>query len=290
MVNHMNLKRINLDQIDIYAGTQTRVETNDEAVSGYAEAMKQGAEFPPILLFFDGSRHYLADGFHRFLAAKRIEERDIPAEVREGSRTDALVEALGANATNGLYRTNADKRHAAEIALEEWPGHSNAYLADVCKVSIELVRRVRKSMGLDNPEKVIGKDGKSYPAGIERTPRHGGEERSKDDGSSGDSGSEGAGGGGGAPSKKNANYSDTSGGTRNEIEEEARRMIRNGEMDPRELDTLPTAIPNDYAVAAMGILDRMKKDDPKYPAALDRIENWVAQRRSELSVGASAGG
>lgn len=277
----MNLQRISLEQIDIYAGTQTRVATNDEAVSGYAEDMKQGAKFPPIQLFYDGSKYYLADGFHRFLAAKRIEEKDIEADVREGSRTDALIAALGANATNGLYRTNADKRHAVEIALEEWTGHSNAYLADICKVSIELVRRVRKSMGLDNPDKVIGKDGKSYPTGIERTPRHGGEERERNDGSSGDGGS---GGGGSAPSKKNANYSDTSGGTRNEIEEEARKMIRDGEMDPRELDTLPTAIPNDYAVAAIGILDRMNKEDPKYPAALDRLERWIAQRRAELLV------
>ncbi|MBK1875385.1 ParB/RepB/Spo0J family partition protein [Pelagicoccus mobilis] len=278
----MNLQRISLEEIDIYAGTQTRVATNDEAVSGYAEDMKQGDRFPPIVLFFDGSKYYLADGFHRFLAAKRIEEKDIEANVCEGSRTDALIAALGANATNGLYRTNADKRHAVEIALEEWTGHSNAYLADICKVSIELVRRVRKSMGLDNPDKVIGKDGKSYPTGIERTPRHGGEEREKNDGSSG----EGAGGGGGgsAPSKKNANYSDTAGGTRNEIEEEARKMIRDGEMDPRELDTLPTAIPNDYAVAAIGILDRMKKEDPKYPAALDRLEKWINQRRAELLV------
>lgn len=279
----MSLQRIELEQIDIYAGTQTRVQTNDEAVSGYAEDMKQGAKFPPILLFFDGSKYYLADGFHRFLAAKRIEEKDIEADVREGSRTDALIAALGANATNGLYRTNADKRHAVEIALEEWTGHSNAYLAEICKVSIELVRRVRKSMGLDNPEKVIGRDGKSYPsAGIERTARHGGEERERNDGSS--PGEGGSGGGGGMPSKKNANYSDTSGGTRNEIEEEARKMIRDGEMDPRELDTLPTAIPNDYAVAAIGILDRMKKEDPKYPAALERIEKWVTQRKAEILV------
>lgn len=282
----MNLQRIALDQIDIYSGTQTRVATNDDAVSGYAEDMKQGAQFPPIELYYDGSKYYLADGFHRFLAAKRIEERDIEAQVHEGSRTDALVAALGANATNGLYRTNADKRHAVEIALEEWTGHSNAYLADICKVSIELVRRVRKAMGLDHPDKVIGKDGKSYPAGIEKTARHGGEEREKNDGSS----SEGAGGGGGgAPSKKNANYSDTSGGTRNEIEEEARSMIRNGEMDPRELDTLPTAIPNDYAVAAIGILDRMKSEDPKYPDALDRIEKWLNQQRALLLVASQDG-
>ncbi len=281
-ISSMNTRRVKLEDIDIYAGTQTRVATNDEAVSGYAEDMKQGAKFPPILLFFDGSKHYLADGFHRYLAAKRIEEPDILAEVQEGSRTDALVAALGANATNGLYRTNADKRHAAEIALEEWPDRSNAYLADICRVSIEMIRRTRKSLGLDMPDRVIGKDGKEYPSGVERSPRHGGEERVRDDGGAG-SGSPG----GGAPSKKHVNATDTAGGTRNEIEVEARQMIRNGEMDPRELDTLPTAVPTDYAIAAIGILDRIRKDDPKFPEALDQIERWVERCRAELLVGAS---
>ncbi len=280
----MSIRRVALEEIDIYSGTQTRLSTNDEAVSSYAESMKLGAEFPPIALYFDGSRYYLADGFHRYLAAKRNEERDIVAEVREGSRTDALVCALGANATNGLYRTNADKRHAVEIAMEEWPDRSNAYLADICSVSVELVRRVRKSLGLDNPDLVIGRDGKQYPSGVERSARHGGEERADSDGSPSEK-AESGGGGLGKPSKKNANYSDTSGGTRNEIEDEARRMIRNGEMDPRELDTLPTAIPSDYAVAAIGILDRIKKADPKFPEALERIEKWVLQRKAELLVG-----
>lgn len=282
----MNIQRVNLTEIDIYAGTQTRVETNDEAIASYAESMKLGAQFPPIVLYFDGSKYFLADGFHRFLAAKRNEERDIEAEVHEGSRTDALLAALGANATNGLYRTNADKRHAAEVALEEWPDRSNAYLAEICKVSIELVRRVRKSLGLDNPDLVMGKDGKQYPSSVERTPRHGGEEREQNDGSSGE-GAGGGAGGGGPVGKKNANVTDTSGGTRNEIENEARQMIRDGEMDPRELDTLPTAVPSDYAIAAIGILDRMKKSDPKYPEALDRLEKWLNQRKAELLVAAS---
>lgn len=279
----MGPQRIKLDDIDIYAGTQTRVATNDEAVSSYAESMKQGVEFPPIVLFFDGAKYYLADGFHRFLAVKRNEDPDIVSDVHEGSKTDALVFALGANAANGLYRTNADKRNASEIALEEWPDRSNAYLADICQVSIELIRRVRKALGLDTGGLVTGKDGKQYPSSIERSARHGGEEREKSDGSA--PGEAGAGGGKGAPSKKNANYSDTSGGTRNEIESEAREMIRNGEIDPRELDTLPTAIPNDYAVAAIGILDRMKKADPKYPAAIERMEKWLKQRKAELLIG-----
>lgn len=275
-------KRVRLSDIDIYAGTQTRAATSDEAVEGYAEAMKGGAEFPPIVVFFDGAKHYLADGFHRFLAAKRIEEKDMLAEVREGSRTDALKHALGANATNGVYRNNADKRYAAEIALEEWPELSNAYLADICKVSVELVRRARKSLGLDNPDLVMGKDGKKYPSRIEREARGRGAAVADElaEGRSGDGG-----GSGGAPSKKNANYVERAGGPRNELEVEAREMIRKGEMDPRELDTLPSALATDYAAAAIHLLERMPREDAKYRDALDQIERWAQRRKSELAAG-----
>ncbi|MCH6258038.1 ParB/RepB/Spo0J family partition protein [Puniceicoccaceae bacterium K14] len=275
-------QRVPLEQIDIYSGTQTRVTTVDEAVDSYSEAMKNGAEFPPIDLYFDGSKYYLADGFHRFLAAKRNEEKDIPAIVIEGSRLEALKHALGANATNGLYRTNADKRHAAEIALEEWPDLSNAYLADLCKVSIELVRRVRKAVGLDHPDHVLGKDGKKYPSKVDRTPR-GGAAELVDGISEGGSSGEGGGGGGGKPSKKNANYNDAvGGGTNTELENEARQMIRNGEIDPRELKTLQTALPTDYAFAAINLLEAMDIGDSRYKEALEQLERWVSKKKSAM--------
>ena len=108
---------IPLTQVDIYGGTQTRVSTNEDAVASYAEEMAAGSVFPPITLYYDGAKYWLADGFHRFLAAQRLEFTEIEAEVKAGARGDALKFALGANATNGLYRSHADKRNAVEIAL-----------------------------------------------------------------------------------------------------------------------------------------------------------------------------
>ncbi len=280
----MNRKLL-LDEIDIYSGTQTRVSTNDEAVDGYAEAMKLGAEFPPIIVFFDGAKYYLADGFHRYLAAKKIEAPNLVAEVREGTRGDALIHALGANATNGVYRTNGDKRNAAEIALEEWTDRSNAYLADICKVSIELVRRVRKQLGLENTDGVIGRDGKKY---LPKKPGDSGsltsleKQEAKLNGGGGETG--GTSGGG---SNKNANYNDAAGGgSMTELENEAREMIRKGEMDPRELSTLPTALPTDYAIAAIHLLEGMNQEDPRYMDALDKLEAWIGKKRSQLMASA----
>lgn len=274
----MQKQDLRLEQIDIYGGTQARVATNDEAISSYADAMAEGAQFPPVVTYYDGSKYWLADGFHRFLAAQRNEYESIAADVIEGSRTDALRHALGANATNGIYRSNADKRNAAEVALEEWPEMSNAVIAELCKVSPDLVRRCRLEMEklnrIDTPKQVTGKDGKQYPTGIEREPR-GGSQKVENDGTP-SSGEGGGGSGGGGKGKGDAR---APGGASMEIEADARKMIREGEIKHSELDNLKSATAIDYAETALNLLNRMKPEDPRRPDAIARIERWLAAQK-----------
>jgi len=265
----MPTQALPLESINVYGGTQARVRTSDEAIASYAEEMSNGAVFPPIIVYYDGSTYWLADGFHRYLAAKRNEQVEILAEIQPGGRSDALRHALGANATNGVYRTNADKRNAVEIALEEWPDRANPVLAEICKVSVELVRRVRteltKSGRLQTPDAVTGRDGKAYPAGIERQPRGKTEGRSSD----------GEGGGGGGGFAKGKSDMDKPGGTNLELEREARAMIRKGEMNPFELPTIFSATAHDYAETVINLLRTMKPDDPKRHEGLERIKRWI---------------
>ncbi len=270
----MKIENVQLDQIDIYGGTQTRAATNDEVISSYAEAMEAGDEFPPIVVFYDGARYWLADGFHRFLARKRTQHATIQADVREGGRTDALTFALSANATNGLHRSNADKRNAVETALEEWPERSNAVIAELCRVSIDLVRKCRTEMEklnlIDEPTHVVGKDGKNYPTAIEREPRGKTEKRSSE-----------GGGGGGRPKKGKGDGSGV-GGSNMEIEAEARKMIRDGEMDPRELTNIHSATAIDYAQAAIQLLSKIPEDDPKRGDAFRMLRRWIDARELGL--------
>lgn len=95
----MATQELSLDSINIYGGTQARVQTTDEAVESYADEMTQGTVFPPIDVYFDGATYWLADGFHRYLATKRNQLPTILATVQPGGRSDALRHALGANAT-----------------------------------------------------------------------------------------------------------------------------------------------------------------------------------------------
>lgn len=272
----MQIRELSLEQIDIYGGTQARVETNDDAIGSYAEEMLAGAQFPPISVYYDGVKYWLADGFHRFLAAQRNDFEKISASVHEGSRTDALKHALGANATNGVYRSNADKRNAVEIALEEWPNMSNSVIAELCRVSDDLVRRSRSAMEklsrIEPQKSVTGKDGKQYPTGIERQPRGKTEKRSSDESGGG------SGGGGGRGGKAKGEFG-ALGGSNAEIEAEAKALIRNGEVKHSDLDKLTSANAIDYAETAINVLDRMKANDPRRPEAIRRIENWLAKEK-----------
>lgn len=157
-----------------------------ETVDEYAAAITDGKEFPPIVTFHDGEVYWLADGFHRVLAHEKAGLVDVLAEVRTGSKRDALLFAVGANATHGLARTNKDKRRAVEILLrdEEWTNYSNRQVANIAAVSDRFVGDMRREMAGANgshlPDTRTGKDGKQYPTRkakattatpVEETPR-----------------------------------------------------------------------------------------------------------------------
>ncbi len=120
-----------LSQIRRDGGTQPRASINDETVIEYAEDMKNGDRFPPVTVFYDGEFHWLADGFHRDKAALKAGLTEIAAIVKQGTRRDAVLYSVGANAKHGLRRTNADKRRAVMRLLEdsEWSQWSNNEIA-----------------------------------------------------------------------------------------------------------------------------------------------------------------
>ncbi len=127
-------------------GTQPRVAINQTTVEEYASDMKEGASFPPVLLFFDSTDYWLADGYHRVEAALSIGLNEIAAVVRQGNQRDAVLYSCGANATHGLRRTNADKRRAVLTLLQdgEWSQWTNVAIAKACGVAESFVRKLKK--------------------------------------------------------------------------------------------------------------------------------------------------
>jgi hypothetical protein len=146
-------------------GTQSRAAINEEVVAEYAERMVNGDRFPALEVFHDGSAYYLADGFHRIMAAIRNGFLDFECRVRPGTKADALRFSLGANVKHGLKRTNADKRHSVELALHEWPQLSDRSIAEICAVGNALVGDVRRQVFESNTcdsQPRLGRDGKQY--------------------------------------------------------------------------------------------------------------------------------
>jgi hypothetical protein len=97
------------------------------------------------VVFFDGAEYWLADGFHRIIAAETLGLVEIAADVRPGGRRDAILYAVGANAAHGLKRTNRDKRNAVMVLLKdpEWDQWSDREIARRCAVSDRFVNGVR---------------------------------------------------------------------------------------------------------------------------------------------------
>ena len=139
---------LRIDQIRRDGGTQPRAQMDWTVVAEYAADMGQGAAFPPVVVFYDGADYWLADGFHRVEAAKSLGLVEVAADVRQGTRREAVLYSVGANSNHGLRRTNEDKRRAVMTLLndEEWRGWSDNRIAQLCGVSHTFVGSLRSSL------------------------------------------------------------------------------------------------------------------------------------------------
>lgn len=123
-----------------------RALITSSVVYEYAEAMRNGEIFPPVIIFNDGKTNWLADGYHRYYAAEQAGIESLSAEIRTGTRQDALKYALGANTTHGLRRSNVDKRRSILIALRLLGGRSNREIGRIVKVDDKTVAKYRERM------------------------------------------------------------------------------------------------------------------------------------------------
>lgn len=156
LIKGASTELLSYTRIKVNGATQMRAGLNQETVVAYADTMRHNktfAPFPPIIVYFDGTDYWLADGFHRHKAAFQAFGSGcaLTAEVRAGTRRDAILHAAGANAEHGLQRTPADKRRAVQTLLqdEEWRTWSNYKIAEACRVSEAFVRKIKGELGIN---------------------------------------------------------------------------------------------------------------------------------------------
>lgn len=161
-------RNFDIANLTIDPAIQARERIDPDVVTDYALAMERGDRFPAVVVFSDGSRLWLADGFHRVAAASRAGRVELPAQITRGTRDDAAWYALGANKSNGLRLSNADKERAVTLALKTRSDASDRDIAAHVGVDHKTVGRIRKvllSIGEipDFPARTTS-DGREYPS------------------------------------------------------------------------------------------------------------------------------
>jgi hypothetical protein len=154
---NLSLKKLRLD-----GGTQAREQLNEFSVKDYVESYAKGERLPPPVAFYDGRHYWLADGFQRVEAKRRLCAEDVDVEVRHGTQRDAVLYAAGANAEHGTRRTVEDKRRAVRMILsdKEWRSRTAAWVADVCRVSLDLVQKEYGQAAVEGPK--VARDGRVF--------------------------------------------------------------------------------------------------------------------------------
>lgn len=134
-----------LDEIRIDGGTQMREQINEDVVADYAALIRNEIKFPPVIVYFDGTNNWLADGFHRYFAHQAAGKEEINITLRNGTKREAILYAAKANSTHGLRRTIADKRKAVKRMLDdpEWSLWSDRAIALSCDVTHPFVAKIR---------------------------------------------------------------------------------------------------------------------------------------------------
>lgn len=139
--------QLELKQIRCDGGTQPRTTIHEHVVVEYVETMREGATFPPVTVFYDGKEHWLADGFHRVAAVRKLGLDRIECDVRPGTLSDAQWYSFSVNKSHGLRRTNEDKARAVKAALRHCKGEtSDNEIARHVGVGYSMVASHRKTL------------------------------------------------------------------------------------------------------------------------------------------------
>ncbi len=134
--------------------------TDPSTVERYREAILDGEEFPPLEVVTDDTTYWLFDGFQRAAALDLAGKGSADCVVYPGSRQDALLRAIAANARHGLTRSVNDCRRALTTLIDtpellqkvlahaKDQGGVHVALAATCCISKGLVYKVLEERNL----------------------------------------------------------------------------------------------------------------------------------------------
>ena len=163
-------REVDLSQIVVVEACQPRLKVDGDLVKYYAELMRVGAEFPPLVLYDVDGQLVLSDGRHRKLAAEKIGLAVFLCQIRSGTIKDAFRHALWANARHGLRYTVEDRFNAVTMMLKD-PVDSclpDTHISEICHVTRRTVMKMRRKLGADKLRRLTTRHGKPVPVNTGR--------------------------------------------------------------------------------------------------------------------------
>lgn len=120
--------------------------TDRATVAAYAQAMRDGAIFPPVILYRDRQTLRLSEGAHRIEAALAIGLTTIDAEIRQGGRKECIAHAVSTGRDFGLRFGTRDKRHQIELMLGNFPKWSDRKIAEALGIDHKTVAATKRRL------------------------------------------------------------------------------------------------------------------------------------------------
>ncbi len=74
-------KKIPISKIIIDVEVLPREEINKEHLENLVQVLEARKKLPPVVTFFEGENYFLADGLHRYEAAKEVDRKTIEAKI-----------------------------------------------------------------------------------------------------------------------------------------------------------------------------------------------------------------
>lgn len=132
------------------SGTEARASIDRDRVSVYGQILAETGYLDPVIVFRDPATeiNWLSDGHHRWHAHHQQDVQQILAEVRIGTKRDAVLWGIHANARHGAGRVEADIEANLRTLLgdPEWSRWSDREIARIASVSHQTVARRRKEL------------------------------------------------------------------------------------------------------------------------------------------------
>src|SRR5512132_181553 len=114
-----DMARLRVEDLLADYPVQAQGHLDTERVAHYAQDL---TSLPPIVVFDTEDGLLFADGYHRLAAARLRGDETIEAEIRHGSRHDALTYAATVGAAQHGITTEEAMRHLRQRGPGRWKG------------------------------------------------------------------------------------------------------------------------------------------------------------------------